>query len=190
MNELEADAICFANLKGQKDKELLKTAEALRFKKRLPGFGSNSSVGRYFGVSGEIVREFLALLVLPEHIRPLIEEGKIGLDIGARLARVKRENPDILDDLAKAVTDLPALDARDVIEYTLKNPEVSASEAKQRVLDAKTIVVDEFHVMVVFSKEEFTRLETEAKCRRVSAGQLVASVTNEWLRGVDGHATR
>ena len=188
MNELEADAICFANLKGQKEKDLLRTAKALRFKKDQPSFGTNASVGRYFGVSGEIVREFLALLVLPDHIQFLIEDGKIGLDTGARLAKVSRDAPGALDDLSESVTDLSALDARDVIEFVLKNPETPASEAMQRVLDAKTVTVDEFHVMVVFSKDEFLRIEDEAKRRRVSVGQLVASLTNERLSGVESDA--
>ena len=137
MNELEADAICFANLKGSKDKDLLKTAKALQYKKDLPEFTSNASVGKYYGVSGEIVREFLALLTLPEHVQTAISQGKIGLDTGARLARAMRQNPEAFDDLAEVVANLPALEARDVIEFTLKNPDIPAPQARQHVLDAK-----------------------------------------------------
>ena len=74
MDELEADVICFTNLKGSKDKELLKTAEALRYKKNLPGFKSNAKVGQYYGVSGEIVREFLALLELSDEVQESLLE--------------------------------------------------------------------------------------------------------------------
>ena len=186
MNELEADAICFANLKGTKEKELLKTAEALRFKKEVAGLRSNRRVGEYFGVSGEIVREFLSLLSLPDQVKRLIDDGEIGLDTGARLARVHKENPSALGDLAVVVSNLPALDARDVIEYALKNPEVQPSEAKQRVMDAKTVVEDEYHVLVIFTKEEFDRVEVEAKRRGVAPGRLVTLATNAWLVG-DSH---
>jgi len=190
VNELEADAICFSNLKGSNNKDLLMTAEALRFKKGLPGYRTNVKVGQFYGVSRETVREFLALLELPKHILPLIEERAIGLDIGSRLARVYREYPSVLDALSEAVTNLTAMDARDVIEFVLKNPGVSVEESKQRILDAKTLVVEDFYVMVGFTKVDFGRIEEEAKKRHLSTGELVASVMGDWLAGADNVASR
>ena len=160
----------------------MKTAEALEFKWNLSEFKSNTRVGKYYGVSREIVREFRALLTLPEHIRTSISQGKIGLDTGARLARVKKQIPEILDDLAEVVADLSALEARDVIEFALKNPDLSALQAKQYVLDAKTVYIDEYHVVVVLSKDEYTRLESEAKKRRLPSGKLVEMITKGGLR--------
>ena len=181
MNHLEADATCFANLKGSKEKDLLGTARALLFKKQSPGFGSNTNVGRYYGVSRETVREFLALLTLPDQIQSLIDDGKIGLDTGARLARAGRLYPEKLIDLGTIVAGMPALDARDLIEYSLKNPELSADQAKQLVLDSKTVFIDEFHVVAVFSMDEFTLLENEAKKRQMATGKLVEVITKTWL---------
>ena len=190
MDELQADVICFSNLKGSKEKDLLGTAEALQFKKGLPGFGSNSSVGTYYGVSGEMVRQFLTLLTLPKHIQSLIAEGKLGLDISSRLARVSRQRPAVVDELAYAVSDLPAMDARDVIEYVIKNPDVAAGEAKRRVMDSKTVIEDEYYVVVVFSKEEYDRIEYEARRRQMSPGRLIAELTNQRLGEATDHATR
>ena len=185
MDELEADVICFANLKGSKDKELLRTAEALRYKKSLPGFGSNAKVGKYYGVSGEIVREFLALIELPKQIQALIDDGAIGLDVGARLAKAKKIYPRGLNELSKAVTGMTAMDARDVIEHVLKNPNLSIRESKRRILDAKTVVEHEYHVMVVLPEQQFTIIEKEARQRQLSVSAFISSVLGEWLQGVD-----
>lgn len=183
MDKEEALAICFANLKGYKDKDLIGTAKALQYLKGLPDYGSNQKVGKAVGVSGEVVREFLTLLRLPDTIQSLFEQRQLKhLEQSRRLWQLARLNPSLLEETAQGITDLNALDGRHVIDYILRNPGVSVSEAKRRVLESKTITEQEFHVIALVSEDEYRLLADEAKKRKVAVDALVSSIVRQWLK--------
>ena len=172
-------AIAFANLKGSKDKDLIKTAEALQ---RLKShYGSNAKVGEAVGVSGEVVRQFLALLKLPEEFREFFDKRLLGLEHGRRLWQIARQQPHTLDDAAKEIHGMTALDGRAFILYLLKHPELTAHEAKQRVLDSMTTVTREFHVIALLGEESFEKLRRHAKRLGKSVDQTVTSIVEDWL---------
>lgn len=181
MIEDQALAICFANLKGTRNKDLLTTARALQFLKSLPHYGSNAKVGEKLNVSGEIVREFLVLLQLPEGIQELIDQRKIGLDQGRKLWRLGRDRPELLHDAAGAMADLSAIESRHLIDYMLKHPELSATEAKRQLLATQTQTEREFHVIALLSEEQYRRLERRARGRKTSTSDLVTSIIAQWL---------
>lgn len=182
MDKEEALAICFANLKGYKDKDLLSTARALQYLKDLAEYGSNEKVGQAVDVSGETVREFLTLLRLPKAIQSLFEQGQLKrLEQGRRLWQLGRTKPGLLEETAQAISDLTAWDGRHVIEYLLRNPGVSVPEAKRAVIESKTITEKEFHVIALLSEKEYALLAEEAHRRKVAVDVLVTSVVQQWL---------
>ena len=77
-------AVCFSNLKGSKNKDLLLTARALEYLKELPEFGSNQRVAEQVGVSGEIVRQFISLLDLPDSVQKFFQDRELGLEQGTK----------------------------------------------------------------------------------------------------------
>ena len=177
----QALAICFANLKGPKDKDLLATARALQYLKALPEYGSNAKVGRALGVSGEIVREFLTLLTFPEGIQVLFEDGQLKLEHGRRLWQLGRRRPELLKQVAEAMTDMSAMDARHFVEYILKHPELSVSEARMKLVESKTVTKREFHVIALLSEEQYKLLAEKARKRKVDVDVLVTSIVRRWL---------
>ena len=181
MNRDQALAVCFANLKGPKNKDLLGTAKALRYLKGLPEYGSNAKVGNAVGVSGEIGREFLTLLSLPPEIQELFDSGQLKLEHGRRLWQLARHRPDLLAEVAEAMTGLTAMDGRHLAEYILKHPKLSVPEATKRVLASKTITEREFHVMAVLPEEQYKSLAQEARRRKLPVDALVTSVLQKWL---------
>ena len=159
MDREEALAISFANLKGPRDKELIRAAMALDYLKALPEFGSNAAVGRAVGVSGEIVREFLSLLQLPREVQNLLERRRLSLEQGRRLWQLRRVRPDAVVDAARAMTELTALDSRHLVDYLCKHRDISVSEGVEKVLGSKTVVTREFHVVACLGEQDYRELK-------------------------------
>lgn len=187
MTREEALAVCFANLKGPRDKNLLGTAKALQYLKSLPEYGSNEKVGRAVGVSGEMVREFLVLLRLPEEIQRLLDRRELTLEQGRRLWQLGRQRPELLQQAADAMTDLTAMDGRHLVDFLLRHPEVTVPEAKQRVLESKTVVQREYHVVAVLSEARYRMLEKRARCRGLPVDELVTRIVHTWLDSETDH---
>jgi hypothetical protein len=183
MDKEQALAICFANLKGAKDKDLLGTARALQYLRTLPEYDSNEKLTKAVGVSAETIREFLALLKLPEGIQSLFEQRQLkSLEQGRRLWQLARTRPDLLEETAQAISDLTAWDGRHVIDYILRNPQVSVTEAKSAIMESKTTTEQEFHVIALLSEEEYGLLADEAGKRMVAVDILVTSIVQHWLK--------
>ena len=183
MDEEEALAICFANLKGQKSKKnIIATAQALQFLKGKPGYGSDKKVGEAVGVSGEIVREFLTVLKLPKEIQLLFESGHLRyLEQSRRLWQLERANPGLLEEAVQNISDLTALDGQHVIVHLIKNPNMPVAQARKEVLDSKTVVEQEFHVIALLSAEEYKLLSNESRKRDIAPSILVTTIVQDWL---------
>jgi len=183
MDKDEALAICFLNLKGYKDKDLFRTAEALQYLKSLPGYGSNQKVGDAVGVSDETVREFLTLFKLPEAIQELFRTRQLTrLEQSRRLWQLAKKRPHILEETAQEISDMSAWDSRLLIEHLLKNPDLPLSEAKQSILQSKSVKEKEYHVIAILSEEDYSLLAKEAAKSHLSSSSLVTSIVTEWLR--------
>lgn len=182
LNEVAALAVCYDNLKGPRDKDLLGTARALRYLKSLPKYRSNAALAMATGVSGEMVREFLVLLKLPDQIQTHLEHGRLTLDQGRRLWQLGRERADVLQETAEAMIGMKTIDSRSLVDYILRHPEATVSEAKKRVLESKTVVVQEYHVVAIVSEVEYQSLQREADGRGQRVDQLVTEVVRQWIK--------
>lgn len=181
MTEEEALAICHLNLTGTKHKDLMLTARALSYLRSLPKYGSNKKVGEATGVSREIVREFLTLLRLPERVQVLLDRNVLGLEHGRKLEQFNSRYPDRINEAVDAVVDMSAIDARNFIDYLLRNPQLSAQEAKKIVLESKTTIEQEYHVVAILSEEYFKQLSTVAAIQKKPVDELVTTVVIKWL---------
>lgn len=188
MSRTEDLAICFANLKGSKDKDLLATAEALRRLKREPEFSSNAKLGRAVGVSGEIVREFLSLLTLPVEIQKLLHDRVLGLEHGRRLAQIGRRRPELLQQVTEAMMGMNAIDSRDFVTYLLKHDDLSVDAAKAAILAEKPRKLREFHVLAELSEDDYVKLSRVAQSHGVSVNHLVTRTIRDWLSGQAGYS--
>ena len=137
LDKNEALAICFRNLKGSKSKDLLMTARALKYLRGLPEFSSNKRVGDGVGVSGEIVRQFIALLDLPTPVQSHLEQRTLGLEHGRRLRQLQRTRPSIVEEVAEAMVSMTAMEARDLVEYLIRTPNASVQDGLRALEAAK-----------------------------------------------------
>ena len=179
LDEETALAILFTNLKGRKKKDYLATANACRFLRRL--YGSYANVAEKVGVSSEIIREFDSLQDLPDEVREMVSKRFIRLDTGYRIS-TKLEGKKRKIDIAKAVASLGAFDARAIIEYAQKNPEIPPAEVKSRVLGSKT-VTEKVHVFILpLSEELFQPLKAESAKLKIRPEELVKNIIQDWLK--------
>ena len=181
----EALIICFQNLKGAKSKDLLNTARALQYLKALPEFGSNQGVGEAVGVSGEMVRQFLGLLELPSCVQEYLAKGTLGLEHGRRLGQLGKSRPEVVEQAAAAMTDMTAMEGRDLTEYLLRNPTASVEESIEALEAAKQVVKKEFRISTVLDEEQYQLLSSHARRRRVRTPELATAIVTEWLEAND-----
>lgn len=181
LSRTTALAVCFGNLKGSKDKDLLSTAQALKYLKGLPDFGSNAKVGEQVGVSGEVVRQFIALLELPSSVHDLVDQKSLGLEQGRRLWQLYRARPTIVEEAAQAMVSMKAMETRDFVDYLKRNPAASVNDAKDALEAAKPVITKEHLICALVSESEYRSLVEHTRKRRTTVNDLVASITLEWL---------
>ena len=181
LDKREALAICFRNLKGTKAKDFLLTARALKYLKGLPEFHSNKRLGEEVGVSGEIVRQFIALLDLPPSVQSHLEQGTLGLEQGRRLWQLDQTRPSVVEDAARAMGSMTAMEARDFVEYLIRTPAASVQEALAALEAAKPNVSHEYHVDAALDENAYQALAAQAREQRIRVNDLVSMIVNRWL---------
>ena len=184
-DKTDALAICFRNLKGTKAKDLLLTARALKYLKSLPEFRSNKRLGKEVGVSGEIVRQFIALLDLPPAVQSHIERGDLGLEQGRRLWQLNGTRPSIVEEAAQAMTSMTAMETRDLVEYLVRTPAASVQDGLTALEAAKPSVSHEYHIDAVLDEAAYCLLAAQARRQRLSVNDLVSKIVNRWLEDCD-----
>ena len=181
LDKNEALAICFRNLKGTKTKELLLAAQALKYLRGLPEFNSNKRLGEAVGVSGEIVRQFISLLELPPSVQSYLERGALGLEQGRRLWQLNRKRPSIVDEAARTMDSMTAMESRDFIEYLIRTPTASVPDGLKAIDAAKQKILHEYHIDAILDEKAYRSLEAQARKRRIRVNDLVSIVINRWL---------
>ena len=185
LDKAEALVICFQNLKGSKSKDLLRTAQALQYLKSLDEFGSNQSVGEAVGVSGEVVRQFLGLLTLPVGVQDYLKRGTLGLEHGRRLGQLGKSRPEIVMQAAEALTNMTAMEGRNLIEYLVRSPEATVKEGVDVLEGAKQAVTKEYRISTVLEEKLYQLLSIHARERGMRATELATAIVSEWLEQHD-----
>ena len=186
MKKNEALAICFRNLKGAKVKDLLLTARALKYLKELPELESNKRVGEQVGVSGEMVRQFITLLDLPSSVQSYLEQGSLGLEQGRRLWQLNRARPSIVEDAAREISSMTAMETRDLVEYLLRTPNASVRDGLDAIEAARRKVSHEYHVEAILDEQAYQSLTAQAKENGIPINDLVSMIVSRWLAGERG----
>ena len=177
----EALGICFRNLKGAKTKELLQTARSLRFLREFPEFKSNRQLGEALGVSGEIVRQFISLLDLPNSVQSYFERGTLGLEQGRRLWQLNRTRPEIVEEVAQTIESKTAMESRHLIEYLIRTPAASVKDGVKALEGAKTTTIHEYHIDAILDEQAYRALDAQSRKRRIKVNELVSRIVNRWL---------
>ena len=178
MNKEKALAICFAYLKGPKDKPIDQLVLALEHLRSLPEYSTNAKVGEAVGVSAETVREFLSIGKLPEDIRKQVKS----LEHGRRLWQLARQRPSLLDEAAELLPYWQAHDFRHLVDYLVRNPNSTVEEAKHEIISSKTVVQHMFHVIAELEQPDYFALREAANRQQQNINDLVTTIIVDWLK--------
>ena len=186
MGRLEDIAIAIKNMKGSKTKDLVATAEALRRLKTEPDLNSNKKLGEALGHSGEIVRQFLALLEFEDNqdIMALFRSRKLGLEQGRRLKQLKDRFPRdfaLPGRAALAMESLTAHQSRELVDYLVSHPEVGVEKAAEQVLSSQKRTIQEYMIVALLDQEHYQQLVAHSRRRRIDRNTLVTQVMLAWL---------
>jgi hypothetical protein len=177
-----AIGIASRNLKGPRDKNLLLTAEALATIRRELDHGSTAAVARRLQVSREIVREFLNLLDLPAAIQDRFRRGALRtLEQGRRLHQLQRAREADLESAAEAMRGMTAHEARDLVAYLIKHPEVEVPEAVAAIDEAKARHTRLFVVVMDLEEGDFRGLQVYATRRGLGVAEAAAELVRTGL---------
>jgi len=182
-DEIKAFATLVTNLgKKKRTENLLKLAQYCVDLKKL--YGSWAKLAEKIKISdarshisSEMLREFGAVMELPEEVKEMVKNNVItSVDIAYRISRLK--NSEDQARLAKAVAQqsLSTSDVRAVVEYKTKSPYVTLEDAIERVIKSKTKVVTRHVVIMELQKNTFDKLRNEAKAMKINIDDLALSM--------------
>jgi len=169
----------YMNLKGPKKKKDNWIKIAQDCQQLTHYYGSAKMVAEKLGVHYEIIRSLLKLLMLPEEVKQLIRNNQILFDVGQRIARL--EDKDTQIRVAKAVVGLPNHDAREVIQFARKYPNVPLDDFKKRVVDSKGKVEKLYLAIIPLKEPTYELLKKIGKKDNLSLEKLILKIVNQWL---------
>ena len=182
LNEKTARFILENNLKGSKKKRssLIDIAKAVRYLLNNCEYSSRSELAKDFEISRPIIEAFDRINNQPTEIQQLIKKNKIGLDTSLKLLSIRDDKKRI--KVAKAVVDLSSFDARYVIDFVKKRPDLSVEKCKQIVLASK-IEQKKLNVLVIPLEEKiFLDFKKISNRKRQSIEDSAISAIQNWIK--------
>ncbi|HIH97117.1 MAG TPA: hypothetical protein HA348_06545 [Thermoplasmata archaeon] len=177
LDEETALSIVFANTKRKKRSEnLLMIAQCFDYLSKL--YGSQRAVAEKTGLSTEMIREFLAVLKLPEEVQELVSNRQIdSIDTVKEISALK--DPKTQIEAAKLFVNSLSKDVRD-IKRLVKDANLPVEKAKATILDLKP---KGLHVFIIdFDDEMYNAINAHAKSCKVTPPELVRKIVKDWLK--------
>lgn len=172
------------NLKGKKVKRDDWITIAEKCKEAVDYFNSYEKVAERTNTSSELVRSVVRLLKLPDEVKQLVKERKIGMDIAQKITRI--ENPKDQIMVAKQIVGLSSHDARSLVEFAKRNPKASASDYenhKVRLFGAKR-KKKEVHITIIpLEGELYRKLKEKADKEKMSPEKLIVELIKRSIEG-------
>lgn len=180
INEEKILAILYSNFsgKGKQKNDWIFIAEKLNELKSL--YGSDEKVAKSLGRSREMVRSTIKLLHLPDEIKKLIRAGQLSQDLGWRLLEINNRKNQI--QVANAITDLGAHDARDMIRYAKNNPDTPITNQIARLKKSREDAHKLNLVITSLTDEEYNKLQQIAKEKNKGINELISEIVKNWTK--------
>ncbi len=177
LDEDTALAIIFANTKRKKRKEnLLTIAKAFEYLVKL--YGSKKTVAERVGLSTEMIRQFLAVLKLPQDVQKLFSDRFIdSVDIAKELLVLKEPKKQVV--AANAIVDLLSKDVRD-IKRLIKRENLSVEDAKETILNSKPKGLNIF--VMDFDDKTYQEIKKKSIELKIKPAELVREIVIDWLK--------
>lgn len=181
MDKEEAKVILISNLKGSARKRvpLIQISEAVHLLLNDKEYGSFYALRNEFKISRQILQSFYKILEQPSEIQKLINENKILLDTNEKLFSIKNIQKRI--ELANTVSGLSAFDARDVIDYYKRNPNLTPLQCKNYVLESKNIKINTHIIMVPLDEILYIELKNKAHINNMKIEDMASLAIKNWI---------
>ncbi len=179
INEDKTLAILYSNFsgRGKQKNDWIFIAEKLNDLKLI--YGSDGKVAKNLGLSREMVRSTIKLLKLPEEIKQLIRSGKISQDLGWRLLAINNQKTQI--QVATAIIDLSAHDARDMIRYAKNNPDAPVANQIARLKSSRKNTDKLNLVITTLDDGEYNKLRQLAIKKNKNVNGLISDIVKNWI---------
>ena len=181
-----AKTLLIANLGGPRDKRVPLTviSEAVRLLVHDEEYGSFKKLAQDFKISRQILQSFYHILDQPKEIQELIEKGEILLDSSTKLTSIKNHQKRV--EMARVVAGMSAFDARYIIDYWKKNPNLSPEECKQRVLESMPTIKETHLVVVPLNTELFNNFKNKANKKNLKVTDAALQAIQLWVNDKAG----
>ena len=152
--------------------ELIKDLE-----KEMPRTKAVEEASRVVGKQARTVYDWLRLLETTEAVQRMVQEKKLGIETGARLASLPKERQ---EGIARAIYEekLPELQAAKAIEYAGREPKLPARQAVRTFLRE----MDEYSVTISFSGPIYKALSKLAQANKLTIQEIIRRAVRKYVR--------
>jgi len=147
------------------------------FEREMPRTRAVEEASRIVGKEVRTVCDWLRLLETTEAVQRMVQEKKIGIETGARLASLPKERQ---TDVARAIYEerLPQSQAVKAIEYAGKKSKLPTKE------DIKTFLreTEEYSVTVSLSGSLYKALSVFAQAKKLTIQEIIRRAVRKYLK--------
>lgn len=170
------------NIKGRKKKRDDWITIAKKCKEATDYFKSYKIVAEKLFVHPETIRSILKLLELPEEVKQLIQERKIGMDAAQRITRIK--NPKDQIKAAQTILNLTSHKSRDILRYIQRKPDSpiqNYEKYKEKLTPLNKTVKNINLAILQLDDEIYKRLKKIASKQKISISNLIGDLIKKSL---------
>lgn len=139
--------------------------------------GSVEKVAEYLGVSPQTVRNYLGYAGVPEPIKKLVSQGKLGASTALRIAS-RIANESLAIEIAKKVVEIPRSEHRiALIDIAAENPDKPLEELVKKVQERASMRKITVHI----TQRVYDAIVTASKEYKTDKENLVKEVIEKWL---------
>ncbi|MFH1473466.1 MAG: hypothetical protein ABIE55_01095 [Candidatus Aenigmatarchaeota archaeon] len=143
-------------------------------------YKSEKKVAKNLRLSYEMVRSTIKLLDLPKIVQQMIKKGEISQDLGWRLLGIKNKKDQI--KVAKAIVELSAHDARDMIRYAKNNPSHSIEKHIKRLKKSKKKTREINVVVLTLDEATYKSVKEISKENKTEPNKMISKIVENWIK--------
>lgn len=132
-------------------------------------------------VTPQTIRMFKNLLKLPPDVQGLVRLGKVSLDEGDRISRLKDVQAQRLLAEAIVADSLSADLVKDIVVLKRRNPHMGMKQCIEKVLEAQPVTEDRYILVTQISEAVTKAIEMESKSCGIPFSEVAKSVLQESL---------
>ncbi|MCJ7505133.1 ParB/RepB/Spo0J family partition protein [Candidatus Bathyarchaeota archaeon] len=147
------------------------------FEREMPHTKALEEASKVVGKEARTVHDWLRLLMTTEAVQRMVQEKKIGIETGARLASLPKERQ---KDVAEVIYEerLPESQAVKAIEFASRRPELRSRQAIKTFLRE----TEEYSVTISLPGSLYQALSQLAQAKKLTIQEIIRRAVRKYLR--------